>query len=101
MLMSDGERQDRTEREELTPWLKFLWEAYRTVLDILRNNGKLEGLYQSTAQMALQFCLKFERKNEFRRLCDLLRFHLTQVLKSPNAPFAINLNVSESLQVIY
>ncbi|KAK4106790.1 hypothetical protein N658DRAFT_461703 [Parathielavia hyrcaniae] len=96
--VSGEQSKDRTDRAIVTPWLKFLWEAYRTVLDILRNNARLEILYQSTAMQAFDFCLKYTRKTEFRRLCELLRNHVQTAAKYSAQMHAINLNDPDTLQ---
>ncbi|CAA7030891.1 unnamed protein product [Microthlaspi erraticum] len=61
--------------DELEADVKFLWETYRTVLEVLRHSSKLEELYAMTAQKALQFCKKHKRPTEFRRLCEIIRNH--------------------------
>lgn len=96
--VSGEQSRDRTDRAIVTPWLKFLWEAYRTVLDILRNNARLELLYQSTAMQAFDFCLKYARKTEFRRLCELLRNHVQTAAKYSTQMHAINLSEPDTLQ---
>ncbi|KAM0360952.1 hypothetical protein ACHAP4_003046 [Fusarium culmorum] len=96
--VSGEQSRDRTDRAIVTPWLKFLWEAYRTVLDILRNNARLEILYQSTATQAFDFCLKYTRKTEFRRLCELLRNHVQTAAKYSSQMHAINLSDPDTLQ---
>eukprot|EP00304_Pavlova_gyrans_P006868 CAMPEP_0206048998 /NCGR_PEP_ID=MMETSP1466-20131121/25635_1 /ASSEMBLY_ACC=CAM_ASM_001126 /TAXON_ID=44452 /ORGANISM="Pavlova gyrans, Strain CCMP608" /LENGTH=224 /DNA_ID=CAMNT_0053424081 /DNA_START=35 /DNA_END=706 /DNA_ORIENTATION=+ len=79
--MTGDDQATRNEREVVTPWLKFMWETYRTVLEILRSNAKLESLYQETAQKAFAFCVKYKRATELRRLCELLRNHLSALSK--------------------
>jgi translation initiation factor 3 subunit A len=96
--VSGEQSRDRTDRAIVTPWLKFLWETYRTVLDILRNNARLEIMYQTTAMQAFEFCQKYARKTEFRRLCELLRNHVQTAAKYSTQMHAINLNDPDTLQ---
>ncbi|KAF2221352.1 hypothetical protein BDZ85DRAFT_320553 [Elsinoe ampelina] len=96
--VSGEQSKDRTDRAIVTPWLKFLWETYRTVLDIFKNNARLEVMYQTTAHQAFQFCLKYARKTEFRRLCELLRNHLQNAAKYSTQMHAINLSDPDTLQ---
>lgn len=79
--VSGDKSKDRTDRELVTPWFRFLWESYRSVLEILRTNPKLEALYAMTAVRAFGFCLTYKRNAEFRRLCDILRQHLANMNK--------------------
>lgn len=96
--VSGEQSKDRTDRAIVTPWLKFLWETYRTVLEILKNNARLEIMYQSTALLAFSFCQKFARKTEFRRLCEMLRNHVQNAAKYQSQMHAINLSDPDTLQ---
>eukprot|EP01117_Protostelium_nocturnum_P002686 TRINITY_DN1351_c0_g1_i1.p1 TRINITY_DN1351_c0_g1~~TRINITY_DN1351_c0_g1_i1.p1 ORF type:complete len:1053 (+),score=464.95 TRINITY_DN1351_c0_g1_i1:153-3311(+) len=73
------------ERIEMSPWLKFLWETYKNILDIIRNNPKLENLYQEIAIQSFNFCLTFKKVKFFPKLCSLLRNHLTFLYENSNA----------------
>lgn len=96
--VSQDQERDRTDRTMVTPWLKFLWEAYRTALDILKNNTRLEMAYQQIADQALHFCLQHQRKTEFRRLCEVLRQHLQSVARSTHHTNAIDFSDADTLQ---
>ncbi|GAQ81367.1 eukaryotic translation initiation factor eIF-3 subunit A [Klebsormidium nitens] len=91
--------KERNDRELVTPWFKFLWETYRTCLEILRNNSKLESLYAMTAHKAFQFCLQYKRTTEFRRLCEILRNHLTNLNKYRDQRDRPELSLPETLQL--
>lgn len=98
--VSSEQSKDRTDREVVTPWLKLLWEAYRISLDALRNNSKLEILYQKVVSQAFDFCVKYSRKTEFRRLCDILRLHLSNASQAKSSPaqHPIDLSDPDTLQ---
>ncbi|CAN0337072.1 unnamed protein product, partial [Discosporangium mesarthrocarpum] len=79
--MTDEGEKERMDRETVVPWLRFLWETYRAVLDILKTNTKLEHVYHNTCIKAFNFCRTYERMAEFRRLCDTLRQHIVNLQK--------------------
>jgi len=91
--------RDRADRELVTPSFKFLWETYRSVLEILRNNSKLEALYAMTAMRAFQFCKEYQRTTEFRRLAEMLRNHLVNLNKYRDQRDRPDLSLPETLQL--
>lgn len=91
----DSTHPSRIEGEDTTtPFIRFLWEAYRISLDIVRNNSKLESFYRFVAIKAFEFCGKFGRKTEFRRLCEVLRNHLIQITKGSSSSSTPHISIS-------
>lgn len=91
-----GDNQELADKQVLNPWLKYMWDVYRTVLEILKNNIKLEDMYHTVAREALEFCLEFKRNHTFRRLCETMRNHLTQLAKYSHQSHSIDLKNPET-----
>lgn len=53
---------------------------------------------QQIVHQAFKFCLKYQRKVEFRRLCETLRLHLANVAKYAHQTHSVNLSDPDTLQ---
>ena len=49
--------------------------------DLLKSNPKVEELYQECARETVSFCIRYQRRIEFKRLCEILRTHFANLLK--------------------
>ena len=74
--------QTNPESDNVASSLAFLWETYKISLDLLKHNGKMMTVYRDTAFHAFEFCKKYGRKGECKRLCDALRLHLQGAIRS-------------------
>lgn len=97
--VSGEDAHDRSDRTILTPWVKFLWESYCQCLELLRTNAHVEALYHDIGRMAFAFCLKYNRKTEFRKLCDKLRKHLEDISKLPAQTVNVSIHKPETQQL--
>ncbi|CAF0756314.1 unnamed protein product [Didymodactylos carnosus] len=89
-------QQDRADRDLLAPWLKFVWESYKQCLDLLKNNNRVEKIYQDVAQMGFKFCQLYNRRPEFRKLCDTIRTHFVQSQKYSQQMYSVNFQLPET-----
>ena len=98
---SAEDSKDKNERDEILSSLRFRWEVFRICLDLTKNNSKLEMVAQEFAKQAFEFCDKYSRRNEFRRLCEILRGYLHSLL-NPNkqSQSLVNIQSAESMQLL-
>lgn len=87
LLLSDlhgDDVKEKSDRENLTPSLRFMFNAYKTVIEIIRNTNQLEVAYCAVINQCFKFCEQFNRKHEFRRISDLVRYHLQSINQYAN-----------------
>ncbi|CAB4055807.1 EIF3A [Lepeophtheirus salmonis] len=85
--VSGEDAQDRSDRKVLAPWVRFLWESYLQCLDLLRTNSRVERHYiMILLNKHFVFCLKYQRRTEFRMLCEKIRTHLDMAFKQTLSP---------------
>ncbi len=70
---------DRLYRVLVKPWVLFLWESFRSSLELLRNIQSLHLQYHRIAVAAFKFCQDNECHHEFKRLCEIVRRHYQNI----------------------
>ncbi|KAI3388577.1 hypothetical protein SNEBB_003790 [Seison nebaliae] len=87
-------RVKRKDKDDLAPWLRFLWESYKNCMELVKCNFRFESLYKLIVERTMCFCYQYQRRTEFRKLTEILRNHYSQCEKAFDAkkPFAPKMN---------
>ena len=63
MLSFSPEQKLLKDQQKAT--LRLLWEAYRTIIENVKLNEKMESIYFEVVRNLADYCLKYKRKAEF------------------------------------
>lgn len=57
-----------------------MWDGYKTIIDTVRVNQRLESVYRATLRRIFDFVARYNRKQEFKSFCEYLRSGLRMAL---------------------
>lgn len=60
----------KTQKDQMKGCLRMLWETYRTIMENVKWNEKMEELYFDALKRVSAFCLRFKRRGEFAWFCE-------------------------------
>jgi len=97
------EKKEDNQKKDISKKWKMLMEAFKTELELIYKNKKLEEMYCGVARKALQKCRKYVKKSDFKKLCEILRRHQSDNVKACERPqtatvntFALNIKHPET-----
>ena len=62
--------------------MRIVWDGYKSIIETVKINQRLEDLYHETLQLLFNFADKYNRKHEFKRYCDTIRTGLQTLFKN-------------------
>jgi translation initiation factor 3 subunit A len=90
-------------KEDVTKKWKLMMEAYKVELDLIYKNKNLEEMYCQVAKKAFQKCRKHNMKGDFKKLCEIIKGHQYQNVKTfeksgngGSQIFALNIKQAET-----
>jgi translation initiation factor 3 subunit A len=90
-------------KEDVTKKWKLMVEAYKVELDLIYKNKNLEEMYCQVAKKAFQKCRKHNMKGDFKKLCEIVKGHQYQNVKTfeksgngGSQIFALNIKQAET-----
>lgn len=103
LLRAFEDEQELENQDKLGPCIKFMMEGYEIILDVLRSNSTMFNLYNTTAEHSMAFCVKNNRKSEFKKITDTLSKHLKNIFTQKpetlkNIPNPIYIEHKESFE---
>jgi len=93
-----GDTRQQSQDGDAHMHFRFLWDAYKVILDVLKGNARLEEVYHEVARSAFDFCRVHERPLEFKRFGDSLRRHMNDIAtKKSTSQNSVNLSAPETM----
>ena len=89
---------DGSDNISFISFMRFNWDNFRNMLDLVKNNKDHEKLYLDIAKRAMDFCSIYRRKAEFRKLCEILRGHLILIQRHQEQETSVDLTQVDSIQ---
>ena len=86
------EKKEDNQKKDISKKWKMLMEAFKTELELIYKNKKLEEMYCSVARKAIQKCRRFVKKSDFKKLCEILRRHQSDNVKACERPQTATIN---------
>lgn len=82
LLISSFRIDEKRQRDDLKNNMRIVWDGYKSIIETVKINQRLEDLYLVTLKMLFEFADKYNRKHEFKRYCDTIRTGLQTIFKN-------------------